>query len=214
MGKKKKKARELAKAEHATVGHVARAADTAPVAFLGKASDVADQPPLVALSLATIAVGVVLRRRDVTRTGARMLLAHALATAGKTVLKRAIDRSRPRRSLRDGQHHAGSGSGSDDTDLNSFPSGHTAGAVSVAEAIAQTAPGYAGPARGGAAIVAAVQLPRGAHYPSDVAVGAGIGWVADRLAGMAVDAAERAIDRHLKGNDEDRAIEEAEAHPS
>lgn len=214
MGKKHKKARDLAKAEHDAIGAAAKAADHPPFALAGKASEIADQPPLVALSLATIGVGLMLRRRDVTRTGTRMLLAHALATAGKTVLKRAIDRSRPRRALKDGEHEARAGSGSDDTEFNSFPSGHTAGAVSVAEAIARTAPTYAAPARGGAAFVAAVQLPRGAHYPSDVAVGAGIGWVADRIAGLAINAGERAIDRRRQNKEDAGALAEAEAHPS
>jgi membrane-associated phospholipid phosphatase len=214
MGKKKKKAKQAADAEHALVGAVAESARHKPVALLGKASEIADQPPLVAISLATIAVGAVLRRRDVARTGTRMLLAHAIATAGKTVLKRSIDRSRPARALAEGKHETGSGKGASDTSFNSFPSGHTAGAVSVAEAIAHTAPGLAAPARGSAAAVAAIQLPRGAHYPSDVAVGAVIGWLAERLAGMLVNAGERAIDRQLAKRADPEGLAEAEAHPS
>ena len=193
MGKKKK-AKKAARAEHALVGRVAEAAEHKPVALLGKASEIADQPPLVALSAATVTVGIVLRRRDIARTGARMLLAHALATGAKTVLKRSVDRARPGRALRDGEAVVSTGKGADDTEFNSFPSGHTAGAVSVAEAVAHSAPALATPVRTGAAAVAAVQLPRGAHYPSDVLIGAAIGWIAERLAGTLIDAAERAID--------------------
>ena len=214
MGKKKDKAKRAAKKEHALVGDIARSARHKPVALLGKASEVADQPPLVALSLATVAVGVVLRRRDIARTGARMLLAHALATAGKTVLKRAVDRSRPARALADGKHEASAGRGGSDSDFNSFPSGHTAGAVSVAEAVAHTAPSLAVPARGSAAAVAAIQLPRGAHYPTDVAVGAATGWLAERAAGMLVDAGERALDRRLAKRTDPEGLAEAQAHPS
>lgn len=214
MGKKKKKAKQAAKAEHALLGHVAQSVRHKPVAMMGKASELADQPPLIALSLATIAVGAVLRRRDVARTGARMLLAHALATAGKTVLKRSVDRARPARALADGEAKVGAGQGASDTDFNSFPSGHTAGAVSVAEAVAHTAPSLAIPARSGAAAVAAIQLPRGAHYPTDVAIGAAIGWLAERAAGVLVTAGERAIDRQLAKRADPEGLAEAEAHPS
>lgn len=136
-----------------------------------------------------------------------MLVAHALATGGKTILKRSIDRSRPARALEDGQAKVGAGGGADDTAFNSFPSGHTAGAVSVAEAVAHTVPRFALAARSSAAAVAVVQLPRGAHYPTDVAVGAIIGWSAERLAGIFVDSAERALDRILE-----RRREKADAH--
>lgn len=214
MGKKKKKAKRAAEAEHKLIGPIAAAADRAPIAWIGKASEIADQPPLVAVSLATIAIGAVLRRRDVARTGARMLLSHALATAGKAVVKNAVDRSRPARALLDGKPRIGAGKGASDTDFNSFPSGHTAGAVSVAEAVAHTAPALAAPARGGAAAVAAIQLPRGAHYPSDVVIGAAIGWLAERLAGALVDAAERAITRQRSKGAADDPVAETEAHPS
>ncbi|MCC2978513.1 phosphatase PAP2 family protein [Sphingomonas sp. IC4-52] len=214
MGKNKKKAKRIAEAEHELVGSVAAAAEHKPVALLGAASEIADQPPLVALSVATIAAGLILRRRDITRTGARMLLAHALATGGKTILKRSIDRSRPARALLDGEAKVGAGKGADDTEFNSFPSGHTAGAVSVAEAVARTAPRLAWPARSGAAAVAAVQLPRGAHYPTDVAIGAVIGWTAERLADAIIDAAERGFNRVREQRLESTALALAEAHPS
>lgn len=214
MGKKKKKAAQAAEAEHAFVGEVAEFARHQPVAVLGKASEIADQPPLIALSIATIATGAVLRRRDVARAGTRMLLAHALATAGKAALKRSIDRSRPARALADGKAKIGTGRGGSDTEFNSFPSGHTAGAVSVAEAVAHTIPSLATTARGSAAAVAAIQLPRGAHYPTDVVVGAAIGWVAERIAGVIVEAGERAIDRRFTAQTDGDALAEAEAHPS
>lgn len=190
MGNKAKTARQLAEAEHDFVAPVAAKAQSKPVVLMGGASEIADQPPLVVLSVATIAVGALLRRRDIARTGVHMLLAHALATGGKTVLKRSIDRARPGKALEDGKAKVGASEGPDDSDYKSFPSGHTAGAVSVAEAIARTAPRLALPVRSAAGAIAAVQVPRGAHYPSDVLVGAAIGWTAERLATALLNIAE------------------------
>lgn len=209
MGKAKQ-AKKAARAEHALTGDAARKHASPPIAMLGAASEVADQPPLMAMSIATLATGAVLRNRTMLRTGARMLIAHALATGAKTVLKRSVDRARPARALQDGAPQVSKGKGSGDHTLNSFPSGHTAGAVGVAEAIAHEIPGAGAPARAGAAAVAAVQLPRGAHYLSDVAAGAAIGWLADRVAGAILAVGDRGIAaRH-----ERLALEEAEAHPS
>lgn len=213
MGKAKQ-AERAAKAEHKLVGKVAENRARQPVALLGKISEVADQPPLVAISLATIAAGAILRRRDIVRTGTRMLIAHALATGAKTILKSSVDRTRPAKALADGEHQAGAGSGTSDTDFNSFPSGHTAGAVSIAQAVAHTAPALATPIRVAAAGIAAIQLPKGKHYPSDIAVGAALGWAADRLTGMLIAAGERALDRMLARGSEQGALAEAEAHPS
>lgn len=208
------KATKAADAEHELVGSVAAARHRTPVAALGAASEVADQPPLVAISLITLGTGLVLREPKVTRTGARMLLAHAIATGAKTIVKKSIDRTRPGRALKDGRHRAKAAEGASDTDFNSFPSGHTAGAVGVAQAIAHETPQFAGPARSWAAGIAAAQLPRGAHYPSDVLVGAAIGWTADAVAGAALHFAERAILSALGNRADQRAIAEAEAHPS
>jgi undecaprenyl-diphosphatase len=152
----------------------------------GRASELADQPPLIALSIATLAGGLALRHGAVARAGARMLASHLLATGAKTVLKGAINRTRPARAVKEG-HRLEKGDGADDSSLNSFPSGHTAGAVAVAEAIAAELPRAALPARLAAAGVGLVQPHRGKHYLSDVAAGAMIGWVAAR----AVDAAWR-----------------------
>jgi len=208
------KATKAADAEHELVGSVATARNRAPVAALGAASEIADQPPLVAVSLITLGTGLFLREPKVARTGARMLLAHAIATGTKTIVKKSIDRTRPHRALKDGKHRAKAAEGASDTDFNSFPSGHTAGAVSVAQAIAHEAPQFAGPARSWAMGIAAAQLPRGAHYPSDVLVGAAIGWAADGVAGVALRFAERALTSAISNREDRNAIAEAEAHPS
>ena len=63
-----------------------------------------------------------------------------------------------------------------------FPSGHTAGAVAVARACARHYPPARAPAYAWAAGVAAAQVPRCAHYPSDVAGGALVGLAAEAAA--------------------------------
>lgn len=147
----------------------------------GTLSDVADQPPLVALNLATVAAGLVLRRPALVRTGVRMLAAHALATGIKTVVKKAVDRTRPHARL-DGKRDRLRKGASDTHDHSSFPSGHTAGAVAVAAAASRDAPALAPYAHGTAGAVAAIQVPRAAHYASDVVAGAVIGWLAEKVA--------------------------------
>ena len=57
----------------------------------------------------------------------------------------------------------------------SFPSGHTAGSVAVARAVARLYPEVRWAAYAGAGSVALIQIPRGSHYPIDVAAGALLG---------------------------------------
>ncbi|MBB4153245.1 undecaprenyl-diphosphatase [Sphingomonas jinjuensis] len=193
----KTEAKTLAKrAARADRRHAHRATeheDGLALRLAGKASDLADQPPLIALSIATFGGGLVLRHGALARAGARMLASHLLATAAKTVLKNAIDRTRPARAVMEG-YRLEKGDGADDPSLNSFPSGHTAGAVAVAEAIAAELPGAALPARLVAAGVGLVQPHRGKHYLSDVAAGAVIGWVS----AWAVDTVWRAAADKIK----------------
>jgi len=209
-----KKAKRAAEAEHKATREAAKLRNNPIVAAVGAASEVADQPPLVALGLGTLALGALLRRPALARSGARMLAAHAIATGVKTLLKRGVDRTRPARALKDGRHRLTKGRGGGDTDFNSFPSGHTAGAVTVAEAVARDNPRAATPARLAAGAIGAMQLPRGAHYLSDVAVGAAIGWLSERIASAALAAGERAFVQMRANRVEAIAEDEAEAHPS
>lgn len=211
MGKSAKTtAKRLAKAEHEATAAVAKARAAKPVALLGAAGELADQPPLFVMSAGTLALGLATRRPQLVRTGARMLVAEAVATGLKTLVKRSVDRARPAHALGGADPEPGRGRGAKDTAFNSFPSGHTAGAVAVGQAVAHESPAAAVPAKLAAAAVGAIQLPHGKHYLSDVAIGAAIGWLAERVAGMAVDAAERAWTRHAPVD----PIAEAEAHPS
>lgn len=154
------------------------ARDTAIVRALGTLSDLADQPPLIALSGATLAVGAITRNARLARTGLRMLASHWLATRAKSFIKHRVDRSRPFVMLSGGAYHARPGHSRAKRE-SSFPSGHTAGAVAVARAVARDYPAGAPVGYAAAGAAGAIQVPRGAHFLSDVVVGAAIGWLAE-----------------------------------
>lgn len=161
------------------------------VRAIGDAAQLADQPPLVAASALTLAAGLASGRPRLARTGARMLAAHGLATLFKALIKDRIDRTRPRRVARDGHHEAKPGH-SKAKDKRSFPSGHSAGAVAVARAIARDNPGAAAVAYPLAAAASLVQVPRQAHFPSDVVIGAALGVLAEALVSRAFRGLNRA----------------------
>lgn len=209
MGKAKQVARKAGEADRRQAHRATRASDGRFVALAGKASELADQPPLIALSTATILTGAALRRPVVLRTGARMLASHLVATGIKTVLKSAIDRTRPSRAVEDG-YHVGKGDGADDSSLNSFPSGHTAGAVAVAQAVAAESMLAALPLQAAAVGVGALQPSRGKHYLSDVIAGAVIGWASERL----VNAVLHRVSEAMTARGAPDPEEEAAAHPS
>ncbi len=152
-----------------------------PVArTLGWLAEMGDQPQLVSLSVATIAVGGFIGRRDLVRGGTRMLASEVVATAAKAVVKRLVERSRPGHALDTGDDRFRAGD-RDDHELTSFPSGHTAGAVAVARAASREIDGVVIPAALATGLVAVAQAPSGHHYLGDVAVGAAIGWLAEVL---------------------------------
>lgn len=162
--------------------------DTRVGKAIGKVGNVGDQPPLLTLSAAMLALGLWRRNARLSRTGADMLLSHLAATAAKTVGKDNVDRSRPRQLIRKGRYKMKDGD-SKDPAFRSFPSGHTAGAVALACAVARHYPAHRRSAYGAAALVGALQIPRKAHFLSDilagVAIGAaaegGVAWLLDRF---------------------------------
>ena len=150
---------------------------------LERIADIGDQPQLRTLALAAIAAGLAGGRGSgygprLTRAGVRMLVAHELATFAKNFVKLRIERTRPR-SLGGGGDHLPVRGGNRAKERTSFPSGHTAGSVAAAKAFGREFPEHRGKALGAAATLALVQLPRGAHYPGDVAAGAAIGLAAE-----------------------------------
>ena len=135
-----------------------------------------DQPPLRILCGAVIAAGAWRGDSRLAGTGLRMLAAHTLATGIKTIVKGQVDRTRPSLLIEDCEYEARPGE-SDDHDRTSFPSGHTAGVVAVAAVFGQAYPEHRLAAYSAAAFMALVQVPRRAHFVSDVAAGAVIGLV-------------------------------------
>lgn len=157
---------------------------------LGAVSDLSDQEPLYAASAAVLTTAVALRDGPTWRTGTRILAAHLLATAFRGIVKQLVDRTRPdaaaRRGdyvLREGRRH--------DTDFNSFPSGHTAGAVAVALAVGRDHPGARGLALSLAAAAGAAQVLRSKHYVTDVVAGAVMGAAGEALVDALIVRARR-----------------------
>jgi len=160
---------------------------------LGLVGEAADQPPLIGLSVATIGAGAVLRQPRLLRAGLRMLASELVATGIKAAVKRHVNRTRPHKMLKDGRYalHTDSEGSKNEGPWNSFPSGHIAGAVAVSRAAAREYPEGRPAANLVSGLVAAIQLPLGKHFASDVVAGAAIGWVSEAL----VDAAARQVPR-------------------
>ena len=205
-----KKAVKKAHRAEKRLSHAAGAArHAAPVRAAGLLAELADQPQLIAAALATLGAGIATRRPDLVRGGARMLAAHLAATAIKTAIKHRVDRSRPEHEM-DGNAPTLRPGTSNDHELNSFPSGHTAGAVAAARAVARDVDGIAGPVALAAGAVAAVQPATGSHHLSDVVAGAAIGWMSEALVSAVFDRVEPVVERALAA----RAATAAERRPS
>ena len=144
----------------------------------GWVGNIGDQPPMLALGALTLAGGLTKKDSRAIRAGTGMIAAHLLATAVKTAGKRSIDRTRPKELLETGGYRSGRGS-APDAALQSFPSGHTAGAVAVARAFAREFPEHRGTALTAATVISALQIPRRAHFPTDILAGALIGYAAE-----------------------------------
>ena len=171
------------KVEEADIALGARLAgqrDHPVVRGLGTMSEIGDQPPLLALSGAVLAYGVLAGDRRAAEAGVRMMGSLILATWIKTGFKHLVSRTRPNVLLDDGQYELDA-FGPDEGSWQSFPSGHTAGSVAVARALGRAYPQARTAAYAGAAAVALIQIPRGAHYPADVAGGAVVGLVAEAV---------------------------------
>jgi membrane-associated phospholipid phosphatase len=154
----------------------------------------AGKPPLLAVSVVVIASwGLLAGDHRLARRGGYLLASLALASAFKALIKRALSRTRPNVLLDEGLYRVEQ-HGPDAGPWHSFPSGHTAGGVALARAVARCWPGAWPWAYTGAVAVAAVQVPRGAHYPSDVLAGVVIGVAAEAVVNRLFPPVEAAPD--------------------
>ena len=161
-----------------------------PIRLLSRFSELGDQPQLRLISGGTALAGLLLGKSRLLRAGLRMLVAHEVATFVKNVVKNRVDRARPRsaRNHRQAKPRPGKRTAKEQT---SFPSGHTAGAVAVAQAFSREFPEHRVPALAAAGVVAIAQIPRCAHYPTDVGAGAMIGAATEALVAIPWNAADR-----------------------
>ena len=164
------------------------------VKALDKLGDVGDQPPLRVISGGLLVLGLVRADARMVRAGARMLLAHELATAAKNRVKHRIDRSRPRSATGTDGHKPKAGHDRRKEE-SSFPSGHAAGSMAVACAFAAEYPQYRAAALATSGAIGLARIPSCAHYPSDVAAGWAIGALTSATTGLA----GRALFRLLSG---------------
>lgn len=175
--------RHVGAAERADISVAKRLADKRhhpAMRAAGGISELGDQPPLAALSGGVLAWGLLSGNGRVAAAGGRMLASLVLATVIKGGLKRLVSRTRPNVLLDEG-HYEVRPLGPNEGPWHSFPSGHTAGSVATARALARTLPRARVPAYAAAAAVALVQIPRGAHYPSDIVAGLLVGLAAEAL---------------------------------
>lgn len=163
-----------------------------PIRLLSRFSELGDQPQLRLISGGAALAGLLLGRSRLLRAGLRMLVAHEAATFAKNIVKNRVDRARPR-SARDRKQAKPKPGERTAKEQTSFPSGHTAGAVAVAQAFSREFPEHRGKALAAAGAVAVAQIPRCAHYPTDVGAGALIGAAAEALVALPWDAADRRI---------------------
>jgi membrane-associated phospholipid phosphatase len=175
----RKAAAKLERADAAVAEAALPHRTTLSVRLLEHVADLGDQPPMRTLCAATIATGLAGGDRRLLRAGLSMLAAHTLATLAKDFVKRRVDRTRPRSKGRKGKDHRMAPGESEAKEETSFPSGHSAGAAAVARAFAREYPEHAGPAYAAAAVIALAQIPRCAHYPTDVGAGLAIGAAAE-----------------------------------
>ena len=159
-------------------------AESRPIRALDAFSKLGDQPELRLVSSALIVAGTLADSDRLVRAGARMILAHEAATFAKSAIKHRIDRTRPRsadsqsqKKPRKGAHRA--------KEKTSFPSGHSSGAVAAASAFSREYPEYRGAALAAAALISAAQVPRRAHYVTDVIAGLAVGLLAEAVVDLA-----------------------------
>ena len=190
MAESRKAARALLQVDAAAAEAARPYEGSMPIRVLGRFAGLGDQPPMRILCGSVIAAGLVGGDRRLARAGLHMLAAHTLATWAKDLVKRRVDRTRPRSTGQAGKDHHPRKGGSKAKEETSVPSGHSAGAAAVARAFARAYPEHAAAAHAAGAALALAQIPRCAHYPTDVGAGLAIGVAAEAAADAAFRLAE------------------------
>ena len=162
--------------------------ETPAVAALNPLSKLGDQPQLRTAAGALILAGILSRSQRLARAGSRMIIAHEGATFAKEMIKTEVDRTRPRSANRKEEKKPRKGKHLS-KELTSFPSGHSAGSIAAARAFSREFPEYGAAAVGAAGLIALLQIPRCAHYPTDVAAGLTIGLIAEKASDLLWNAA-------------------------
>lgn len=168
----------LGHADAAVADRLVPLADHPAIGAVEWAGDLADQEPLYAAAASVIVTGIAMRDGKLVRGGTHILASHLLATALRGVIKHMVDRTRPEAAARRGEYELSEGERYE-SDFNSFPSGHAAGAVAVGSAVAREWPDAAPLAHGLAAAATVAPVASSRHFVSDVLAGAAIGLVAD-----------------------------------
>jgi membrane-associated phospholipid phosphatase len=181
LKKQLKKAAGLKRIDLELGAWATRAGRKPPMRYFAQLSELADQPPLLALSLIAFGAGMLRNDPRMKDTGKRMLMAFTAATAAKSTLKATVDRTRPDKLVDDRTHDAAlrSPTPSKSDALKSFPSGHTAGAVAIARAVGHNYPRLASPVMTAALALGVLKVFKGDHYPSDVLAGFAVGLVSE-----------------------------------
>ena len=170
---------------------------TPAVRALSWFSELGDQPQMRILAGGTVALGVLRADPRLVRAGIRMAIAHETATFAKSLVKHRVIRMRPRDAVSTDDQEPRPGHDMR-KEQSSFPSGHGAGAMASARAFGSELPEYRPLALTAAAIVAAAQIPRCAHYPTDVIAGVAIGTLAERAEATAWGLMQAALKRILR----------------
>lgn len=128
---------------------------------------------LVLLSIAFFLVGYLWKKDAFRQAGIDSLVAHAVAGIAVQIPKHIIGRPRPRWTHQDAFEYGPSFQGG----LDAFPSGHSTASFAVAAVLARYFPHMAWLWYGAASFVALSRFLRGSHFPTDVIVGAVLGYL-------------------------------------
>lgn len=190
MGKKRDAIKTVEQADVELSRSISGYRESAPAKLLGVFGEMTDQPPLYAFIGGVAAVALVRGDRRLLRTAGRMLAAHWLGIRAKNAVKNAVDRTRPQMLIEEGRYEMGKGRRPEKA-FSSFPSGHTVGALAIAQALVRDYSEYRTGAYAICVAAAVARIAKCDHFLSDTAAGALIGVAAEQAVRSALDVAYR-----------------------